>query len=189
MSIDAYQDSENSRDLTDKGPQFKQKPLSRTNLHAHPITQFSRWYKEAEQQVRYPNQVSIGTVSAEGQPVVRTVLLKGFDDQGFRFFTNYQSRKATHLNLNPKISMCIYWEKLERQIIILGEITKLSDKESDDYFATRGKGSQIGAHVSSQSQVVKSRKILESQFTKLPFYLSETHWQPLGNRSISTLIF
>lgn len=182
MSIDAYQGSDDSRDLADQGPQFTKEPLLRSQLNSDPITQFRKWYEEAEKAVRYPNQVSIGTVSKSGQPVVRTVLLKGFDQQGFRFYTNYQSRKAIHLEANPKISMCLYWEELERQVIILGSVVKLPEQESNEYFATRGKGSQIGAHVSSQSQVVKNRAELKSHFAELELQYKDknvprpAHW-------------
>lgn len=157
MSIDAYQ-----------GPAFNKTVLKRDMLKSCPIEQFGLWYKEAEEKCSgYANPVSLGSVSPDGQPVVRTVLLKGFDRSGFRFYTNYESRKGCHLKTNPKASMCFYWEELERQVIVLGSVAKLSKEDSDQYFATRGHGSQIGAHVSSQSQVINNREELETEMHRL----------------------
>lgn len=162
MSIDAYRGS------SYEGPAFSKSALRRSMLKQCPIEQFGYWYKEAEQRCSgYANPVSLGTVGPEGQPVVRTVLLKGFDTSGFRFYTNYNSRKGSHLKANPKASMCFYWEELERQVIVLGSVEKLSDEDSDQYFATRGHGSQIGAHVSSQSQVIDNREELETEMQRL----------------------
>lgn len=157
MSIDAY-----------LGPAFSKAALRRAMLKESPFDQFSSWYTDAETKCSgYASPVSLGTSSPDGQPVVRIVLLKGFDESGFRFYTNYDSRKGTHLKDNPKVSMCFYWEELERQVIILGSVAKLSAEDSDAYFATRGRGSQIGAHVSSQSQVIKNREELELETQRL----------------------
>lgn len=156
MSIDAFQ-----------GPSFSLSPLRKAMLENDPFKQFASWYKEAEQACKYANPVSLATANSDGQPVVRTVLLKGYDQSGFRFYTNYASRKARQLLSNPKASMCFYWEALERQVIVLGSVEKLSAEDSDQYFATRGRGSQIGAHVSSQSQVIEHREILEKQAQQL----------------------
>ena len=172
MSIDAYQ-----------GPQYSQSILRKNTLNDCPFEQFSIWYSEAEKECSgYANPVSLATVSSEGQPVVRTVLLKGQDKQGFRFYTNYQSRKGKHLSANPKTSMCFYWEELERQVIVIGAVEKLSAEESDNYFATRLRGSQIGAHVSSQSQLIDNREELQAEMQRLEEQYADTqiprpdHW-------------
>lgn len=156
MSIDAFQ-----------GPSFSVAPLRRDMLDADPFNQFATWYSEAEQACQYANPVSLATVSPEGQPVVRTVLMKGYDSSGFCFYTNYESRKSRHLQHNPKVAMCFYWEPLERQVLIQGIVEKLGPGESDEYFSTRGRGSQIGAHVSAQSQVIENRQTLETEAQRL----------------------
>jgi len=157
MSIDAYQ-----------GPAFSKSALKKSMLKDCPFEQFKIWYSDAEQQCAgYANPVSLGTVGSDGQPVVRTVLLKGYDTSGFHFYTNYESRKGHHIETNPKVSMCFYWEELERQVIILGAAVKLSAENSDEYFASRERGSQISAHVSSQSQVINTRKELETTMHRL----------------------
>jgi len=157
MSIDAY-----------RGPAFTSEPLHKKMLHEDPFEQFRRWYTEAEEKCsNYANPMSLATCGPDGQPVVRTVLLKGFDNKGFNFYTNYQSRKGRHLDENSKASVCFYWEELERQVIVIGQAVKMSDEESDDYYLTRPRGSQISAHVSKQSQPIRGRDLLEDEAEKL----------------------
>jgi pyridoxamine 5'-phosphate oxidase len=103
----------------------------------------------------------LATVAADGWPSLRAVLLKGFDDLGFRFFTNYQSRKGAELSSHPQVALLFYWPELERQVRIEGIAETLSTAESDDYFASRPRAAQIGAHASPQSQKITDRKILE----------------------------
>ena len=157
MSIDAFQ-----------GPAFSAVPLRRSMLNDCPFRQFGTWFADAAARCSgYANPVGLGTVDPNGQPVVRTVLLKGYDESGFRFYTNYDSRKGGHLKNNPRASMCLYWEALERQVIILGSVTRLSTEDSDEYFSTRERGSQIGAHISAQSRVIDSREELEKEAARL----------------------
>ncbi len=157
MSIDAY-----------LGPMFTSEPLHKSMLHEDPLEQFHRWYSEAEQKCsNYANPMALATCGLDGQPIVRTVLLKGFDHRGFNFYTNYESRKGKQLAENPRASACFYWEELERQVIVTGQVSKMNPEESDDYFLTRPRGSQIGAHVSKQSQPIEERKTLEDEATEL----------------------
>ena len=157
MSIDAY-----------RGPAFTSDPLNKKGLSEDPFEQFRLWFAEAEEKCsNYANPMSLATCGTDGQPVVRTVLLKGFDTRGFNFYTNYASRKGQQLAENLKASICFYWEELERQVIVIGQVEKMSAEESDDYFLTRPRGSQIGAHVSQQSQPIDNREVLEREAEEL----------------------
>lgn len=142
--------------------------LRRKNLDADPIKQFQSWLRQAfDAEVVEPNAMTLATVSADGQPSSRTVLLKGVDARGFSFFTNYESQKGRELALNPKAALTIFWAGLERQVNIRGIVTKLSREESEAYFAVRPIGSQFGAWVSKQSTVVESREFLEKRLTEV----------------------
>ncbi|MBC6428428.1 MAG: pyridoxamine 5'-phosphate oxidase [Cellvibrionales bacterium] len=143
-------------------------PLRRTDLDPDPFAQFAIWYKQAEVKCqRYPNPIALATSTTDGRPLVRTVLLKGIDHRGFCFYSNYRSRKAAHLDANPAAAFCLYWEELERQIIVAGQVEKMSTAESAAYFATRPHGSQLGAHASPQSQPLPDRAALETRMQKL----------------------
>ncbi|ASC70323.1 Pyridoxine/pyridoxamine 5'-phosphate oxidase [Halomicronema hongdechloris C2206] len=145
--------------------EYSQRGLQRTDLAADPLQQFQRWFQEAcDAELLEPNAMVVATVAADGMPYQRTVLLKYFDPQGFVFFTNYGSRKAQQLQHNPKVSLLFPWYGLERQLHITGMATKISTMESWRYFSSRPRGSQIGAWVSQQSQVISSRQLLEAQF-------------------------
>lgn len=127
-----------------------------------PVEQFDVWFKTAcdtKMEVE-PNAAALATSTREGRPSVRYVLLKGYDKSGFRFFTNYNSRKGQELSANPFASMAFYWPVLHRQIRIEGMVTKLSEEESSQYFHSRPKATQIGACVSHQSEVIASRQVL-----------------------------
>jgi pyridoxamine 5'-phosphate oxidase len=110
-----------------------------------------------------PTAFALGTVGATGQPSVRILLLKGMDERGFVFYTNYESRKGAELLAHPQAAMCFHWQPLERQVRIEGESTRVTDEEADAYFATRPRGSQIGAWASLQSQPMRSPEDLESR--------------------------
>lgn len=126
-----------------------------------PIVQFEKWFEEAvSAEVMEPNAMSLGTVS-NGQPSVRIVLLKGFDERGFIFYTNYESRKAAELQEEPKAALTFFWPELQRQIRIEGTVVKAPEPESDQYYASRGRGSRIGAWASPQSRRISDRKVLE----------------------------
>lgn len=142
--------------------------LEKEHLDANPIRQFEEWFNEAKAtEMPDPNGMSLATVGADGQPSLRTVLLKYFDTDGFVFFTNYGSRKSREIDENSKVSLMFPWIILERQVIIYGKAEKISKMESFKYFASRPKGSQIGAWVSQQSSVITSRFLLMSKFEEM----------------------
>ena len=133
----------------------------------NPIDLFKEWFEEAKKtEINDPNAVALGTVNNEGYPSVRMVLLKDYDDNGFVFYTNFNSDKSKAIKLNPKISMCFHWKSLLRQIRIIGIASKVSDKEADDYFDSRSYGSRIGAWASDQSSVLNSREDLLKSIEK-----------------------
>ena len=133
----------------------------------NPIDLFKEWFEEAKKtENNDPNAVAVGTVNNEGYPSVRMVLLKDYDDNGFVFYTNFNSDKSKAIKLNPKISMCFHWKSLLRQVRILGHASKVSDKESDDYFSSRDYGSKIGAWASDQSSVLNKRQDLIDSIKK-----------------------
>jgi pyridoxamine 5'-phosphate oxidase len=142
--------------------------LSLDELAADPLDQFSMWMQQAiELGIGDPNAMTIATVSADGQPSQRIVLLKHFDASGFVFYTNYGSRKADELDTNPKISLHFPWHTIDRQVKVCGETVKVSAAESLKYFASRPKESQIAAIASQQSRVLTSRSFLLNQFESL----------------------
>lgn len=131
-------------------------------VNKDPLKQFALWYSDYEAaKPKDPNAFSLATASKDGQPHSRVLLLKGVDQGGFEFYSNYESDKGKELAENPKASMCFFWPELERQIRIEGLVEKLSEAESTAYFHSRPHGSQVGAWVSPQSQVIASRTILE----------------------------
>lgn len=137
--------------------EYKRGELDEAHADADPIAQFSRWWDEANAaQVREANAMTLATATAQGQPAARTVLLKGFDHNGFVFFTNYQSRKGAELAANPQAALLFFWPELERQIRIDGDVTQTSEQESDDYFRSRPLASRIGAWASPQSRPIAS---------------------------------
>ena len=147
---------------------YAQRELVREDLDADPVEQFATWFEEAcRAAVPEPNAMSLATVSADGQPSLRTVLLKGYDARGFTFFTNFQSRKAREIEQNPKVALLFPWIVLERQVKITGVCEKLPVAESLKYFVTRPRGSQISAWASMQSRVIESRRVLEWEWEQL----------------------
>lgn len=155
-------------DLSDFRKEYSAKGLHREDLGSDPIQLFQRWFQQAtELHIPEPNAMTLSTLSPDGFPSQRTVLLKAFDQKGFTFFTNYQSRKAQHIQANPKVCLLFPWVTLERQIIIQGTAEKISTAESLKYFMTRPRESQIGAWVSNQSEVVTSKKILLQKFEEM----------------------
>jgi pyridoxamine 5'-phosphate oxidase len=142
--------------------------LSHHELHNSPLNQFENWYQDASASDIYePGAMSLATVDTDGQPWQRIVLLKLFDEKGFVFFTNYESRKAQQLAANTNVSLLFPWHALGRQVIITGETEKISTAESLKYFSTRPRGSQIGAWSSGQSQLINSRSILETMVNSM----------------------
>ena len=142
--------------------------LDREDLDDDPYVQFADWFGYACETIPMdPNAVSIATVDSEGRPSSRTVLLKYFDDQGFVFFSNFESKKARDIEVNPNVSLLFFWSESARQVRISGTAEKIPTSETLKYFMTRPRGSQIGAWVSAQSSVISSRSILEMEFQKL----------------------
>ena len=149
-------------------PDYLRGELHRRELHPDPIEQFAAWFKQAcEAQIVLPDAMSLATVSAEGQPSLRTVLLKGYDRRGFVFYTNFESRKAREMAANPRVSLLFPWLALERQVIVTGAVERVSVAEALKYFLTRPRGSQLSAWASQQSGVVTSRKMLEMQWEQM----------------------
>jgi len=133
-----------------------------------PVDQFAQWFEEAKNTgIPDPNGMAIATVGPDGQPSLRTVLLKYFDKKGFVFFTNYESRKGAEIEGNNKVSLLFPWLILERQVVIYGVAEKISKMESLKYFTSRPTGSQIGAWVSNQSSVISSRSLLVAKFEEM----------------------
>ena len=143
--------------------------LAEADAHPDPFVQFERWLNEAVvAEIIEPNAMTLATANAQGHPSARTVLLKGYDDQGFCFFTNLGSRKAADLADNPKASLVLHWRELERQIIVRGTVSRTSERESLAYFRTRPHGSQIGAWVSEfQTADIPDRAHLEEREKEL----------------------
>jgi pyridoxamine 5'-phosphate oxidase len=143
-------------------------PLRRRDLEADPLRQFGAWFDAARQAgVSMPEAVALATATPDGRPSARMVLLKGFEERGFSFFSSYASRKADELEGNAYGALCFYWHMLGRQVRIEGGVTRLPLEEADAYFATRPYGAQLSASVSRQSEVVASRDELESAVEQL----------------------
>ena len=132
-----------------------------------PIELFQEWFHEAtESGLMLPESMALATATPEGTPSVRMVLLKGVDPRGFVFFTNYGSPKASELDANPNASVCFHWAILERQVRIAGTVERISQEESEAYFASRSRGSRIGAWASRQSESLPDRETLEARVKK-----------------------
>ncbi|MFL6589458.1 MAG: pyridoxamine 5'-phosphate oxidase [Chthoniobacterales bacterium] len=138
--------------------------LRRADLHSDPIEQFRAWFAAAlAAEMRDVNAMSLATATPEGKPSVRIVLLKGMDERGFSFFTNYDSQKGRELDANPFAALVFYWAKLERQVRITGPVERTSREDSAAYFHSRPVGSRLGAWVSRQSEVVDARQVLDAR--------------------------
>ena len=135
------------------------------NFEPNPIKRFTQLYEEVSNtNLQEPSAVTLATASPEGQPSARVVLLKEYDEQGFVFYTNLDSLKAVELAANPHAALCFYWEPIHYQVRVQGEVNQVSDEEADAYFATRARGSQVGAWASKQSATLTSREELEERF-------------------------
>lgn len=133
-----------------------------------PIQQFDRWFQDAvAAEPELPEAASLSTAGTDGRPSARIVLLKDFDERGFVFYSNYESRKGRELNENPHAALVFYWRQLKRQISITGRVDKVSREQSEAYYKTRPRGSQIGGHASRQSEVISSRKVLEERIREV----------------------
>jgi pyridoxamine 5'-phosphate oxidase len=149
-------------DLAALRREYAQAALDRSQVADDPIAQFRDWFDDAlDAEVHEPNAMTLATAAPDAAPSARIVLLKGLDERGFQFYTNYESQKGRELAQNPHVALVFWWPPLERQVRIEGRAERLPDEESTDYFHRRPRGSQLGAWASPQSRVVESRKALE----------------------------
>jgi pyridoxamine 5'-phosphate oxidase len=155
---------------TPRDPRYEHAPdgLRRSDLDPNPFTQFSNWFTAAvEAGIRDVNAMALATADENARPSVRIVLLKGFEETGFVFFTNYESEKGKQLEANPVAALCLYWIELDRQVRVSGAVERTSREESERYYHSRPLGSQLGAWASRQSEVVDARRILDAKLAEL----------------------
>ncbi len=157
---------ENSKSIADIRKEYSSKSLSRIDVDVNPIKQFNKWFNEAIRvEIDEVNAMTLSTASKKGKPSARIVLLKGVENNGFVFFTNYNSNKGQHLSENPYASLTFFWKELERQVRIDGKVEKISEADSITYFKSRPYKSRVGAWVSDQSKPLSSRVELMKKFT------------------------
>jgi pyridoxamine 5'-phosphate oxidase len=150
--------------LQDSEGEIAWSALTEADVDPDPIRQFRAWFEEATlSDVPEPNAMALATSSLDGRPSIRMVLLRGCDERGFTFFTNYESRKGIELESNPYAALAFYWHGLERQVRVEGLVERVSAEESDAYFRSRPPGSRLGAWASRQSEVIPSRESLEAR--------------------------
>lgn len=152
-----------TEDIANLRQDYQREDLVEHAVDADPLAQFRRWFEEARghASIREPNAMTLATVDAEGSPHARIVLLKGLDERGFTFYTNYESAKGEQLAARPQAALVFFWEALERQVRVEGRVERVGREESEAYFAGRPRGSQVGAWVSAQSTVIEGRHVLE----------------------------
>ncbi|CAN5762842.1 pyridoxamine 5'-phosphate oxidase [soil metagenome] len=148
--------------IADLRREYARARLDEKDVSHDPIVEFARWFADAQSaRVEEPNAMVLATATREGAPSARVVLLKGFDERGFVFFTDYRSRKGSELEDNPRAALVLHWSELERQVRITGPVERTSAEDSEGYFRSRPLGSRLGAWVSHQSAVIPSRAVLE----------------------------
>ena len=157
-----------SKDLSNYRDKYLKGELIEKNLPKDPFDLFDNWFEDLEKfgNERENNAMSLSTVNDKNVPTTRVVLLKQFSKNGFVFYSNYDSRKGKHIDNNPNVCISFYWPSMERQVIINGKVSKISAIESDKYFNSRPKSSQLGAIISNQSEIIPSRKYLEEKLSK-----------------------
>lgn len=159
------------KEIADIRTDYRLQVLNESDVAVSPFLQFQKWWEEAiHSQIHEVNAMALATVSKDGVPSVRIVLLKGFNEKGFLFFTNYESHKGRDLAENPNAAIVIFWKELERQVRIEGMVEKLSEEESLEYFNSRPAGSRLGAWASRQSSIIESRSVLEENMAR---YINE----------------
>lgn len=158
-----------SRDLSNYRDKYLKGELIEKNLSKDPFDLFNNWFEDLEKygNERENNAMSLSTVNEKNIPTTRVVLLKQFSKKGFVFYTNYNSRKGNHIKNNPNVCVSFYWPSMERQVIINGKVSEISKIESDKYFNSRPRSSQLGAIISNQSEIIPSRKYLEDKLSKI----------------------
>jgi pyridoxamine 5'-phosphate oxidase len=156
--------------ISDLRQDYRLHGLRENEIDPDPIKQFALWFAQAQAQAAggvEPNAMTVATASADGEPSARIVLLKGLDERGFVFYTNYESAKGRDLAENARAALLFYWPQLERQVRVSGSVAKISREESERYFHSRPLGSQIGAAASHQSEILDDRDALEAEFARL----------------------
>lgn len=173
----------NLKHIADLRVDYALKSFNEEDLLKNPFNQFGVWLQEAiEAKANEPNAMTLATVKTNGAPSARIVLLKGFDENGFVFFTNYESSKGQEMGQNPHVALVFCWLELQRQVRVEGTVTKISAAESDEYFHSRPLGSRIGAHASPQSAQLSGRAELEERYRQLEELFSKEplmrpeHW-------------
>ena len=157
-----------ARDIAELRKEYTRAGLSESDVSPNPVEQFRRWFDEAlAADLHEPNAMTVATATPDGAPSVRVVLLKGFDGRGFVFYTNYEGRKGRELEENPRAALLFYWGELERQVRIEGTASRTGEEESDAYYASRPRGSRLGALASRQSSMIGSREQLEGRLASL----------------------
>ena len=166
-------------DIANLRKNYSQKQLLESEVKKDPIRQFHEWWNDAlAAEIIEPNAMTLATTSMDAVPSARIILMKDFSEDGFVFFTNYNSYKGQQLAENPKACLLFFWKELERQVRITGLVVKLNAKDSDEYFFSRPEASQIGAWTSPQSQIIESRDWLDDQFQKKENELKEKIQRP-----------
>jgi pyridoxamine 5'-phosphate oxidase len=156
------------RDVASLRKEYTRAGLVESDVVPDPIEQFRRWFDETTAAgLHEPNAMTLATATPDGRPSARVVLLKGFDGRGFVFYTNYGGRKGRELDENPRAALLFYWGELERQVRIEGTASRVPEEESDAYYASRPRGSRLGAWASEQSRVVEGREVLEGRIRGL----------------------
>lgn len=169
-------------DLGDLREDYNKDELSLQDTALEPFTQFENWFASAQQsEVREPNAMTLATIAANGRPKARIVLLKHVDKDGLLFYTNYDSQKGQDLIANPVASLVFFWDALQRQVRIEGTVEKISAEASRVYFQSRPKGSQIGATISPQSQVIPNREVLKEKVRQVEEQYADQENLPLPN--------
>lgn len=154
--------------IADIRKDYKLRSLDETDVVADPIKQFEKWWNEAtHSNIEEVNAMTLATSTSTGKPSARIVLLKGFDKNGFVFFTNYNSHKAAEIAENAQVALVFFWKELERQVRIEGTVVKASNEDSDTYFDSRPEGSKIGAWASPQSKIIASREVIETNMKEI----------------------
>lgn len=161
---------------------LRARPLSQRDLDPDPLRQFAAWFRDAQRAgAELPEAVALATATRDGLPSARMVLLKEYGDDGFTFFSGYESRKGRELESNPRAALCFYWHGLGRQVRVEGEVERVTPEESDAYFLTRPPGARLSAAASRQSEAVASREELEARVVELRSHFGDdvarpAHW-------------
>lgn len=154
-----------SKKIEDLRKSYRKDNIDASKVSDNPVKQFEEWFQQALKAKLYePNAMTLATVDSQGQPSARMVLLKGINESGFVFYTNYLSRKGKQLADNPQAALVFWWPELERQVRVEGEVRKISGKNSDEYFASRPRGSKIAANLSKQSEILEDSTVLEKDW-------------------------